>query len=453
MQGELEKLRINKEHKAKRDEKSRWPLVLLVLLIGGGAFGYFQWRNASAAVVVQTMRVRVPEGAVNESDLVALQATGYITAAHKIELASKVIGRVAWVGVEMGDKVAKGQVLVRLEDDEYRARVAEQQGTLDNARARLAELEAGSRPEEVADARAQVEQAESQLANAESNLARLRALASNNYLSKQEMDDAETLVRSRKAEVDSRRQRYEMTRQGPRKEQIAAQAAVVRQLEASLTQSTLNLDYTIIRAPVDATVLSRNVEVGEFVTNGFVGDRGAKGYVVSLADLNDLRVELDVSQNDFAKVAINQPCWITTDAYPDRKYDGKVDLISPEANRQKATVQVRVKVIAPDELLKPDMNSTVAFLSLKKQAAGQAAASSQPSERPAIRIPAGAIRDGAIFVVENGKAARKSITAGSTNAANETEVRKGLIGGEDLILSPPAGLKDGDPVKLPVNPR
>ena len=109
-------------------------------------------------------------------------------------------------------------------------------------------------------------------------------------------------------------------------------------------------------------MLERNVEVGEFVTNGFVGDRGAKGYVVSIADLNDLRVELDISQNDFAKVSPHQPCWIVTDAYPDKKYKGVVDLISPEANRQKATVQVRVKVLDPDELLKPDMNATVSFL-------------------------------------------------------------------------------------------
>ena len=96
----------------------------------------------------------------------------------------------------------------------------------------------------------------------------------------------------------------------------------------------------MIRAPLDSTILERNVEVGEFVTNGFVGDRGAKGDVVSLADLNDLLVELDVSQNgNFAKVSMGQPCWITTDAYPDRKYEGKVELISPVANRQKATVE------------------------------------------------------------------------------------------------------------------
>ena len=106
----------------------------------------------------------------------------------------------------------------------------------------------------------------------------------------------------------------------------------------------------IIRAPVTGTILERAVEKGEFVTTSFVGDSGAKGYVVSLADLNDLEVELDISQNDFAKLHSGQQGIITTDAFPDRKYDGFIKEISPEANRQKATVQVKVKVAQPDDL-------------------------------------------------------------------------------------------------------
>src|SRR5947208_15842536 len=155
-------------------------------------------------------------------------------------------------------------------------------------------------------------------------------------------------VRSRQAQVETLRQQYELTKAGPRSEQIDAQRATVRQIEGSLALAQIDLDNTVIRSPLAATVLQRNVEMGEFVTTGFVGDRGAKGYVVSIADLNDLRVELDVSQDNFAKVVPNGPCWIVTDAYPDRKYQGVVFLISPEANRQKATVQVRVKVLNPD---------------------------------------------------------------------------------------------------------
>ena len=452
---ELDKLRIDKSHKARRDERATWPWIALALLLSLGGFALWQWRAAAAAPVVETMRVRVPDGATtNESDLVILNATGYVMAAHKIELASKVIGRVAWVGVEMGDKIDKDQVLVRLEDDEYKARVTQAQGQLDNAKALLAELEAGSRVEEVATAKARVDQAQAELTNAEISFNRLKELEDARVVSKQQIDDAEAALRSRRAQVETQRQQFELVKAGPRKEQIDAQRATVRQLEGALANTMIDLSNTIIRSPIPATVLERNVEVGEFVTTGFVGDRGAKGYVVSIADLNDLRVELDISQNDFAKVTPRGPCWIVTDAYPDKKYQGVVDLISPEANRQKATVLVRVKVLNPDELLKPDMNATVSFLSPKKLAATRSAATAPTAadaERPAIRVPASSVRDGAVFVVENGKAVKRPVAIVNTAGAGggrDVEIRKGLIGGEDLIVSPPASLQDGARVRL-----
>ncbi len=448
MADELQKLRIDKSQKARRDEKAVWPWALLVLLIGGGAFGAWRWTEATGAPVVRTMRVRLPEGMVADTDLVMLNATGYIMASHKIELASKVVGRVAWVGVEMGDKIKVGQELVRLEDDEYKARVAQEQGQLDAAKAKLDELVAGSRPEEIAEMNAAVDEMKSDLGNAESNLTRLRGLSEAGNVSKQELIDAESLVQSRKAKVDAAQQRYQMMKIGPRKEQIAAQRATVQQLEGGLALAMVDLRNTVIRSQVDATVLERNVEVGEFVTTGFVGDRGAKGYVVSIADLNDLRVELDISQNDFAKVRPKQPCWITTDAYPDRRYEGVVDLISPEANRQKATVEVRVKVLQPDELLKPDMNATVSFLSPAKLAAIKNAPATQSTEKPALRVPESAVREGKVFVVEKARAQAKAVTTGLTTASKEIEIHKGLIGGEDLITNPPADLKDGDAVKV-----
>lgn len=443
MHDDLQKLRIEKTHRAKRDERSVWPwfvVILIVLLLGGG--GIWQWRTASVAPVVKTIRVRVPDGNASANDLVVLHATGYIMAAHKIELASKVVGRVAWVGVEMGDKIDQGQVLVRLEDDEYKARVAQEQGLLDNAKAKLAELEAGSRPQEIAQSQAALEQAQADLNTAKLNLNRMRELEGSTAISKQQVDEAEGLVRARTAMVSSAQQALELAKVGPRKEVIDAQRATVRQIEGQLTMAQLDLANTVIRSPIPATVLERNVEQGEFVTTGFVGDRGAKGYVVSIADLNDLRVELDISQNDFAKVSAKQPCWIVTDAYPDKKYQGVVDLISPQANRQKATVLVRVKVMNPDDLLKPDMNATVSFLSTTKAPATGA------SEKSAnIRIPTTAIRDNAVFVVEDGRAKKRAVQLGQKSATGEVEIRKGLIGGEDLIVAPPTELKDGDKIK------
>jgi len=459
-ESDLQKLRIDKADRAQRGSSSALPwIVTIVVIVISLVVGLWFWKGQSSGLIVETIRVRVAEGAMTERDMVSLNATGYVTAAAKIELASKVIGRVAWVGVEMADKIEKGQELVRLEDDEFRARVAQERGQLEAARARLAELVAGSRPQEIAQAQAAVDRARAELANSERNLERLKVMQSDAAVTTQEVDDASTQVLSRQAEVQTRVSALELAKLGPRSEQIDAQRAVVRQLEGSLALAEIDLGNTVIRSTIKGTVLERNVEVGEFVTTGFVGDRGAKGYVVSIADLNDLRVELDISQNDFAKVQPGQPCRIVTDAYPDRPYDGVVDLIAPEANRQKATVLVKVRVLNPDALLKPDMNASVSFLSTKALASTRAAAS-QPgtsesvSSQPAaaILIPSSAIQDGAVYVVEQGVARRRPVTVGATSVTGDVEINRGLIGGEDLIVNIPAGLTDGAKVQINTKP-
>jgi HlyD family secretion protein len=195
----------------------------------------------------------------------------------------------------------------------------------------------------------------------------------------------------------------------------------------------------VIRAPISGVILERNVERGEFVTTGFASDRGAKGYVVSLADLSDLQVELDVNQNDFAKLGATQPAMVHTDAYPERKYKGLIAEISPEANRQKATVQVKVKVLNPDEYLRPEMNASVAFHSSDTSA--------QTGEsKPPLTIPAAALRDGAVFVIADGRALRRAVQV-SGSSPQGLMIAEGLIGGEDLIVNPPAELKDGQKVR------
>jgi HlyD family secretion protein len=214
----------------------------------------------------------------------------------------------------------------------------------------------------------------------------------------------------------------------------------VVQAKGALAYAETQDENTVIRAPVTGTVLERAVEKGEFLTTMFVGDKGAKGYVVALADLNDLEVELDISQNDFAKLHAHQKGIVTTDAFPDRKYDGFIYEISPEANRQKATVQIKVKVQNPDDYLRPEMNASVAFVSDEKMAAVGAPA------RPVIVIPNSAIRDNAVFVMFDGKAVRRAVKTGSTNSKG-VRIEDGLIGGEDLIVNPPAELKNGDRVK------
>jgi HlyD family secretion protein len=149
---------------------------------------------------------------------------------------------------------------------------------------------------------------------------------------------------------------------------------------------------------------------------------------------------LDITQTDFARLGSRQPAIITTDAYPDRKYQGEITEISPEANRQKATVQVKVKVLKPDEYLRPEMNASVAFYEPEKP--GEKGTNQASAVKPLITIPSSAVRDGAVFMLVDGKAVRRQVQVSGTSQQGVT-ISNGLIGGEDLIVNPPADLKDG----------
>ncbi len=446
MDAGLKSLRIDRSTKQKNGSGQRnWRWILFSLgvsfLVGAALFVY---ARLNTAVEVETVRVRAASAASSGAgvDATILNATGYIVAAHKIELASKVSGRVAWIGVEKGDKVKQGQTLVRLEDEEFRARVTEAEGQLNSLKARLAALENGSRPEETARSQADLEQVRADLENARVTLNRTRTLVEQGILAKQALDDAQARYDAQVARFASFEKTYALVRTGPRREDIDAARAQVKQAEGALAFARTQLENTVISAPISGVILERNVERGEFVTTGFASDRGAKGYVVSMADLNDLQVELDINQNDFAKLGSRQPAIITTDAYPDRKYRGEIEEISPEANRSKATVQVKVKVLNPDQFLRPEMNASAAFYSSGKPAsAGQIS-----EEKPLITIPATAVRDGAVFIVVDGKAMRRPVQVVATSRL-AVSISNGLIGGEDLIVNPPPIFEDGQKVR------
>jgi len=335
--------------------------------------------------------------------------------------------------------VKAGDVLVRLEDDEYRAHLLESKGNLEMLKAKLAEAQNGSRPEEIAKAKADLEQARADQENAKVTLERTRDLVNQRVLSKQALDDAQARYDGAVAKTLSFDRAFELVRLGPRKEEVDALRAQVEQAQGTLDYNQVQLDNTVIRAPIDGTILERNVEKGEFVTTGFVGDKGAKGYVVSMANLRELDVELDINQNDFGKINSTQPGIVTTDAYPDRKYQGVIREVSPEANRQKATVQVKVKVINPDDFLRPEMNASVAFYSTEK-------AGGHVEAKPVVVVPASTVRDNGVFVVVNGKAVRRTVKLGGTTSQG-VQIAEGLIGGEDIIANPPADLKDGQRVR------
>ena len=443
MEAELKSLRIDRSKK-RSEQPSRWATgwilggIALILL---SAAAFYAYGMLTRATEVETVRVRAASaGDAARAGDVILNATGYIVAAHKIELAAKVVGKVAWIGVEKADMVKKDQELVRLEDDEYRAQVQQAKGNLANLQANLQRALNGSRPEEVAKAKADLDNAKANETNAKVTLDRTKKLVEEGVLSKQALDDAQAKYDSTVAQTISVFRTYDLAKLGPRKEDIDAARGLVEQAKGQVALAETQLANTVIRAPVTGTILERNVEKGEFVTTGFVGDKGAKGYVVSIADLNDLKVEIDVNQNDFAKLGPRQKGIVTTDAFPDRKYDGVIDEVSPEANRQKATVQVKVKILHPDQYLRPEMNASVAFVSdAKPVERGEIA-------KPSIVIPASAVRSGSVFVIASGRAVKRAVKTGGSTPQG-VHIEDGLNGGEDLIVNPPADLKDGDRVK------
>ncbi len=435
----LASLKIDRSQRNRADGPARWAKWWIV--IGIAAFvALALWRYGFAsvgAIEVETVRVTV-QTAGEAGERVVLNAAGYIVAHHKIEVASKVLGRAAWIGVEKGDRVTKGEAIVRLEDDEYRARLRQTEGNLAALRARLAELEAGSRPEEIQLAKANLDEAKADLVNARIDLERSETLSKEGVISKQEFDDAKARFDSQQARVQSLDRAYELTRIGPRQEQIDSVRGQVEQAEGEVAYAQTLVDATVIRAPVSGTILERNIEVGEFITTSFVGERGAKGFVVSLADLDDLQVELDISQDDFAKLSMGQRAIVATDAFPDRKYESEIVELSPEADRQKATVQVKVQILKPDSYLRPEMNANVAFVAEDQPQQGTAA-------RSAITIPTAALVDGnSVFVLLDGRAVRRPVSVRQTTSRG-VEIGEGLVGGEDLILAPP-DLEEGDTV-------
>lgn len=441
METELKSLRIDRSAKRSDEPKAVTKLIAIAVVVALAAIGaVVAYQKLNAATPVRVVQVQSPVAASSTGEQTILSATGYIIAAHKIEVASKVNGRVAWIGVDKGDRVKAGQTLVRLEDDEYRAQVTQMRGQLANLEAKLQQALNGSRPQEIAKARADVNQAKADLSDSKASLDRTRQLTQEGVLSKQALDDAQAKYDADIAKVASLQHTLDLSVLGPRKEEIDQIRGQIEQARGALEYAQTTLDNTVIKAPVSGTILDRNVEKGEFITTGFVGDKGAKGYIVTMADLNDLQVELDIPQSDFPKLGPEQKGIVTTDAYPDRKYQGFVQQVSPEADRAKATVQVKVKIRNPDSYLRPDMNATVNFYN---------EASAQPAEtaKQVIVIPPGAVHNGSVFVVVNGRARKRTVKTGGTSDKGVL-IESGLIGGEDLIVSPPADLKDGQRVEV-----
>lgn len=266
-------------------------------------------KNAPAATPTPDLQ---PQAATGEpSPGLLLTVSGYIINRERIEISPRFQGVVAWIGVKKGDPVTKDQIVVRLEDAEQRARVAETEGRL--AAARVA------------------------LEKAELNYRRVHDLFTKRVTSEDEEDNARLAVESARANI--------------------------REIEGQLALVRTYLEWTVIRSPISGVVLEKLVEPGELVTpQSFGGTRGPSTALIAVADSRDLQVEIDVNESDLAKISLGGRCRVSPEAWPDKSYEGVVAEISPEANRQKGTLQIKVGIQNPDRFLTPELTAKVEFL-------------------------------------------------------------------------------------------
>jgi HlyD family secretion protein len=441
---DLQSLRIDRSAPPEEGEPSSLAKriivigIAVVVLLGLSALAYRLF--SSDAPEVETARATAESSGNVEAGTV-LSATGYIVAHHKIEANSKVTGRVQWIGVEKGDKVKEGQILVRLEDQEFRAQYEQAKGAADMARAQLEELQNGSRPEEIQQADHNLSEAKATAVNDKATLGRTKNLVAQGVLSQQALDDATAKYEASQQRAHSLEQSYQLAKLGPRAEEITRAKGALAQAEGAAAYSKEQLNATVIRAPITGTILDRSVEKGELLTGQFAS---AARPVFSLADLNDLQVELDIAQDDFARLTPKQKAVVTVDAFPDRRYNGQIAEVSPEANRQKATVQVKVQVLNPDEYLRPEMNATAKFIADEPK---KEATSSGPR---GVFVPTNAVRDSGgkkvVFLAFNNKAIQREVQIKSQRSGGY--LVDGLNGGETVITTAPPTLKDGDKIKV-----
>jgi HlyD family secretion protein len=443
---DLQGLRIDHSLREGGGEPPAWSRriilggIALVVLLGIMALAY-------RVLTSEKPEVEVVRAAAQGSDVAGstvLSASGYVVAHHKISVNSKVTGRVAWIGVEKGDQVKEGQVLVRLEDQEFRAMYEQARGAWQSAKARLAAAEHGSRPEEIQQADHNLAEARATAANDKINLDRAKELFAQGVVSKQNLDDAQARYDASQHRADSLAQSFSLSKLGPRAEDIDRARADVLQAQGQMDYAKSQLDATVIRAPVTGTILERTAERGELVTSQFASgaEGGPRGSVVALADLKDIQVELDIAQDDFAKLSPKQQGIVTLDAFKDRSYKGEIAEMSPEANRQKATVQVKVQILSPDAYLRPEMNATVQFKANEEK-------NSAPKQAY-VFVPTAALRDkeGAKFVLIafNGRALRRDVHVQGQRSGGY--LVDSLVGGENVITTAPANLQDGQKIRI-----
>jgi len=398
---DLSKLKIDKTQPAfKKPAKRRKTMyivagIVLAILIVLAVAGFF-----TPAVPVDVVSVQQFYPA---QSFTLLNASGYVVPQRKAAVASKITARLQELFVEEGNRVKKDQVLARLENADLAATV------------RQAEANLGV-------VRSSVDQANAELNDAKVNFEREKRLLAKEFTTRSVYDAAEARYKKALAAVSGARSQ-------------------VRANEAAVREAKVSLEYTYIRAPFDAVVLTKNADIGDIVTP--IGAAStAKAAVVTLADMSTLKVEADVSESNLGKLKVGQPCQIQLDAIPDTRFDGSVHMIVPTADRTKATVMVKVNFTRLDSRILPEMSAKVAFLSRE-------VSDREKAPRLAVNRKAVVEKNGRkyVFIVWQGRAVLTEITTQDT-FGDMIEIRSGAASGDKVVINPPSRLANDSRVKV-----
>jgi len=397
---DLSRLKIDKSAKNVRPGLRRKPMLVLggaaLLALAAALYGTGVFSTAQP-VDVATVSQTYPS-----QSFTVLNASGYVVAQRKAAVASKVTAQLLEIHVEEGSRVKKGDIIARLEG-------ADAAAAKDQARANLSV------------ARYSLDQARAELADARVSYEREKGLLAREYTTKAAFDAAE--ARFRKAEAG-----------------VAGAESAVKAAEAALEAAKVNLEYTLVRAPFDAVVLTKNADIGDIVTP-LGAAANAKAAVVTIADMQSLQVEADVSESNLEQVRVGQPCEIQLDALPDKRFRGVVHTVIPTADRTKATVMVKVRFVDLDPRVLPEMSAKVAFLS-RPVGAGE------ESPRTTINPAALVSRSGktVAFVIREGRVQEQEVTTGG-KLGDLLVVTGGVKPGDRVVLNPPKGLRTGGRVR------
>ncbi|MEW6002581.1 MAG: efflux RND transporter periplasmic adaptor subunit [Nitrospirota bacterium] len=399
---DLSKLKIDKSADVVRPRKRRkrfyWFVAIIVVALMG--FLYFKGLFTPAISV----------GVANVSQIypsqtfTLLNASGYVVAQRKASVASKVTGRLISLSVEEGSRVKGGQVIARLENEDVLAAKDQAEANLNVARSNL-------------------DQTKAELEDATLTLNRNKELLRRGFLSQAEYDASEARYKNAKAALE-------------------ATEASIRASMAALQGAKVSVDYTLIRAPFDAVVLTKNADVGDIVTPiGAAAE--AKAAVVTIADMRSLQVEADVSESNLQQVRIGQPCEIQLDALPDSRFRGVVHMIVPTADRTKATVMVKIRFIDEDKRILPEMSAKVAFLS-------RAVKKEEEKPRTALNSAAVITRNGRklVYLIKENRVVETPVALGE-KLGDMLEVLNGVKAGDRVVLKPLEKMRDGLRIKVP----